>query len=152
MTGVQTCALPICLETARIELTPDLPSEWFLQQARYALHMRGWIERDGVKHLHAMSTSELIWGWMLHKLTGVSLSFSIEDRDRLLPKSAVFELIASCKGVRFSKAHHLSTASSTYSSAEIFFLLIHRPKCPLEDEWLEFLANAGGLKRTLVKS
>ncbi len=139
------------LETARVDLTPDLLSEWFLQQARYAMHMRGWIERDGVRHLHAMSTSELIWAWMLHRLTGVSISFSIEERDRLLPKSAVFALIAACSGVRFSKARDLSAASSAYSGSEVFFLLIHGPKNPLENEWLDFLVKAGGLHHAPAK-
>src|SRR6185295_17120993 len=59
------------METARIEFTPDLSSELFLQQARYAMYMRDWIKRDGIKHLHAMSTADLVWGWMLQRLTGV---------------------------------------------------------------------------------
>jgi hypothetical protein len=138
------------LETARVDFTPDLSSEWFLQQARYAMHMRKWIERDGVKHLHAMSTAELVWGWMLHKLTGVSLSVSVEGPGRVLPKSAVIELIGSCSGVRFAKAHIMSAAASTYPSADIFFLHSHRPLRPIENEWLDFLGKAGGLTPALA--
>ena len=132
------------METARIEFTPDLASEWFLQQARYALYMRDWIARDGIKHLHAMSTAELVWGWMLHRMTGVTLSVTIEDKGRILPKSAMIQLIGACSGVRFEKAKTLSDAVSAHPNADSLYLLIHRPSRPLEDEWLEFLARAVG--------
>ncbi len=133
------------LETARIEFTPDLSSEWFLQQTRYAMYMRKWIERDGVKHIHAMSTAEFLWGWMLQKLTGVTLSVTLEDKGRNLPKSVIMDLIGDCNGVRFSKAHQMSAAASANPNAETFFFLVNRPSRPIEPEWLDFLAKAGGL-------
>ena len=132
------------LETARIQFTPDLSSEWFLQQARYAMYMRDWIVRDGIKHLHAMSTAELVWGWMLHKLTGVTLSVTVEDKGHL-PKSAMIELISDCNGVRFEKAKQISDAASAHPSTAALYLLIHRASRPLENEWLELLAKASAL-------
>ena len=133
------------LETARIEFTPDLSSEWFLQQARYAMYMRDWIARDGIRHLHAMSTSELVWGWMLHRLTGVTLSVTIEETGRNLPKSAMLRLIGECSGVRFAKTRHLAAAASAYTKSDAVFLLIHGKSRPLEKEWLEFLAAASAI-------
>ncbi|MEO7317792.1 MAG: glycosyltransferase family 4 protein, partial [Chthoniobacteraceae bacterium] len=130
------------LETLRIQFTPDLSSEWFLQQARYALYMRSWIVRDGIKHLHAMSTAELVWGWMLHRLTGVTLSVTIEDKGGKLPKSAMLELIRECNGVRFEKAKQISDAASTHPNTDALYLLIHRASRPLEKEWLDLLAKA----------
>jgi glycosyltransferase involved in cell wall biosynthesis len=130
------------METARIEFTPDLSSEWFLQQAKYAMYMRDWIERDGVKHLHAMSTAELVWGWMLHRLTSVSLSVTVEDKPKTLPKSAMVQLIGACNGVRFGNAKQLNDAASAHRSTDAFYLLVHRRGHPLEAEWLDFLARA----------
>ncbi len=140
------------METARIEFTPDLSSEWFLQQARYAMYMRDWIERDGIKHLHAMSTAELVWGWMLHRLTGVTLSVTVEDKGRNLPKSAMLQLIGSCSGVRFEKAKQISDAASAHPNHDSFYLLVHRASRPLEKEWLAFLAQASGFAAATAKS
>ena len=133
------------LETSRIEFTPDLSSEWFLQQAKYAMYMRSWIQRDGVKHIHAMSTSELLWAWMLQKLTGVTISVTLEDKGRQIPKSAMLELLGSCLGVRFTKAHQMSSAASLHPNSKSFYYLVPRASRPIETEWLEFLAKAGGL-------
>jgi glycosyltransferase involved in cell wall biosynthesis len=139
------------LETARIEFTPDLSSELFLQQARYAMHMREWMTRDGIKHLHAMSTAELVWGWMLQRLTGVTLSVTIEDKTRILPKSAMLQLVGYCNGVRFEKAKQISDAASAHPNTGALYLLIHRPSRPLEDEWLKFLARAAGPQKSDAK-
>lgn len=137
------------METARIEFTPDLSSEWFLQQARYAMYMRDWIARDGIKHLHAMSTSELVWGWMLHRLTGVTLSVTVEDKG-CLPKSAMIQLIGACSGVRFEKAKAMSDAAGAHPDANSLFLLIHRASRPLEKEWMEHLAKVSGITPTKI--
>jgi hypothetical protein len=139
------------METARIEFTPDLSSEWFLQQARYAMYMRDWIKRDGIKHLHAMSTAELVWGWMLQRLTGVTLSVTIEDKGRILPKSAMLQLVGYCNGVRFEKAKQISDAASAHPNTDALYLLIHRPSRPLEDKWLEFLARAASPQKSSAK-
>jgi glycosyltransferase involved in cell wall biosynthesis len=133
------------IETVRVEFTPDLSSEWFLQQARYALYMRDWIARDAIKHLHAMTTAELVWGWMLHQWTGVTLSVTIEDKGKILPKSAMIQLIEACSGVRFEKAKTISDAASAHPNANSLYLLVHRLSRPLEDEWLEYLAKAAGI-------
>ena len=130
------------LETSRIEFTPDLSSEWFLQQARYAMYMRDWVARDGIKHLHAMSSAELVWGWILHRLTGVSLSATIEDKGRNIPKSAMLQLIKECNGVRFERPKHISEAASADPNSDTLFLQFHRTGRPLENEWLELLAKA----------
>ena len=140
------------IETVRVEFTPDLSSEWFLQQARYAMYMRGWIARDGIKHLHAMTTAELVWGWMLHRLTGVSLSVTIEDKGKNLPKSAMIQLIEACSGVRFEKAKTISDAASAHPNNDALYLLVHRLSRPLEDEWLKFLAKAAGITPAAAKS
>lgn len=133
------------METWRIDFTPDLASEWFLQQARYAMAMKDWIQRDGIRHLHAFSTAELLWGWMLHKLTGVSLSFTYEEKSRHLPKSVILDMAGQCTGVRFSKAPQLAAASSVHPTSSAFFLLGNRRGRLIEKEWLSFLSNAGGL-------
>ena len=82
---------------------------------------------------------------MLHRLTGVTLSVTIEDSERKLPKSAMLRFIGECSGVRFAKPHQLAAAASAYTKNDVLFLLIHGKSRPLEKEWLEFLATASAI-------
>jgi hypothetical protein len=84
---------------------------------------------------------------MLQRLTGVTLSVTIEDKGRILPKSAMLQLVGSCKGVRFEKAKQIADAASTHPNTDALYLLIHRPSRPLENEWLDFLARAASLQK-----
>jgi hypothetical protein len=133
------------LEVRRIDFTSDLASEWFLQQARYALYMRDWVTRDGIAHLHAMSTASLLWGWMLHQLTGVTLSVDVEAGYQNVPKSDVLRVIKECEGARFFKPAMMATARTAGSAGDKPFTSAARGD-RIEDEWLKFLANAAGLK------
>jgi glycosyltransferase involved in cell wall biosynthesis len=80
------------METWRTDLGGKLSSEYFLQQARHALYLRRWLTRDGVRHLHAVSSRELLCAWMLHRLGGVTVSATVEEKPWLAP--AVIERLA----------------------------------------------------------
>jgi hypothetical protein len=68
------------LETIRNELGSKLPTEEFLRHARYALSLRKFVKRDGVRHIHAAGTRELLTAWLLRRLCGVTVSATIEDK------------------------------------------------------------------------
>jgi hypothetical protein len=127
------------IEVWRQDLGQKISSEFFLQQARYALFLRRWIERDGVRHVHAMTSRELLCGWMLRKLCGVTLSASIEDKNPHLPGSVIAQLAEECAGIRLtSEELHEKLAPSFGSSGR--FLLRHKQGRAIEPEFISRLA------------
>jgi glycosyltransferase involved in cell wall biosynthesis len=91
------------IEVSRGELGTKLSTEVFLQQARYALFLRHSVRRDGVRHVHAGSASELVAAWVLRRLCGVTISATIEDRPPLHEDVLVL-LAKECAGIRTSNA------------------------------------------------
>jgi len=87
------------METWRVELGQKLSSETFLRNARYALYLRRWIERDGIRHIHATGAEELLTGWILRRLSQVTLSVSLAE-DTSLPASVTAQLARECAGIR----------------------------------------------------
>jgi hypothetical protein len=127
------------IEVWRLDLGQKLSSEFFLQQARYALFLRRWIERDGVRHLHAMTSRELLCGWMLRKLCGITLSASIEEKNPHLPGSVIVQLAAECAGLRLSSAEmHKELAPQFKGDGR--FLLHHKHGRTVEPEFISRLA------------
>ncbi len=127
------------IEVWRQDLGQKLSSELFLQQARYALFLRRWIERDGVRHLHAMTSRELLCGWLLRKLTGVTLSASIEDKATHLPGSVIAQLAADCAGLRVGSGE-LHDKLAPEFKANGRFLLRHKHGRAIEPEFISRLA------------
>lgn len=121
------------IEVWRQELGQKLSSEFFLQQARYALFLRRWITRDGVRHVHAMTSRELLCGWMLRKLCGVTLSASIEDKGTAVPSSVIAQLSEECSGLRVAGEELHETLAPTFSQRT---LLRHKHGRAIELEWL----------------
>jgi hypothetical protein len=127
------------IEVWRQDLGQKLSSEFFLQQARYALFLRRWIERDGVRHLHAMTSRELLCGWMLRKLCGITLSASIEEKNAHLPASVISHLSRECAGLRLSNEElHKELAPQFKSDGR--FLLLHKHGRAVEPEFISRLA------------
>ncbi len=87
------------LEVMRGELTTKLSTEEYLRAARYALYLRGAMTRDGVKHVHAAGSRELIAAWLLRRLTGVTISASIEERSPM-HDDALITLAKDCAAIR----------------------------------------------------
>jgi glycosyltransferase involved in cell wall biosynthesis len=127
------------IEVWRQDLGQKLSSEFFLQQARYALFLRRWIERDGVRHVHAMTSRELLCGWMLRKLCGVTLSASIEDKSPHLAGSVVAQLSAECAGLRLGNADLYKQLAPEFA-ANGRFLLHNKTSRAIEPEFISHLA------------
>ena len=122
------------METWRSDLGQKLSSEFFLQQARQALYLRRWLTRDGVRHVHAMTSRELLCAWMLRQLTGVTVSATIEDKP-FLSTTAIERLAPDFSGLRIcddelheSLRPHFTTAGRV--------LLHHRHGRAIEPEFL----------------
>ncbi|MEA3209729.1 MAG: hypothetical protein QOE70_2786 [Chthoniobacter sp.] len=132
------------IEVWRQDLGQKLSSEFFLQQARYALFLRRWIARDGVRHVHAMTSRELLCGWMLRKLCGITLSVTIEEKNPYLPSSVIVQLAAECAGVRLSGEDLHDELTAQFKAAGQF-LLRHRHGRAIEPEWLGKLRQWGSV-------
>ena len=127
------------IEVWRQDLGQKLSSEMFLQQARYALFLRRWIERDGVRHLHAMTSREMLCGWMLRKLTGVTLSASIEEKNPYLPGSVIAQLAGECAGLRVA-SDDLHDRLAPDFAANGRYLLRRKQGRAVEPEFVSHLA------------
>jgi glycosyltransferase involved in cell wall biosynthesis len=136
------------LEVFRQELGQKLSSECFLLQARCALFLRSWVERDGVRHLHAMSSRELLCGWLLRKLTGVTLSTSLDERDLALPTSVTLHLLRQCAGIRIAGEKLAAEIGKTQATTPGRVLLQHKPGRAIEREWLASLQQWGAASGT----
>ncbi len=134
------------VETWRAELGQKLSSETFLRNARHALYLRSWVARDGIRHLHAAGALELLTGWILRRICGVTLSVTL-GKEPALPTSVVEQLTRDCVGVRLSeKSPELAAAFG--KTPEGAALLHANPKLRPEADptWLAKLAGWGGAK------
>ncbi len=89
------------METWRSDLGSKLSTEDFLRYARYALSLRTWIKRDGIRHIHAASSREALTAWMLRRLTGVTISATIEEKSAI-PAAILCEMAPDFKGFRIA--------------------------------------------------
>ena len=127
------------IETWRSDLGPKLSSEFFLQQARHALYLRRWLARDGVRHLHAMTSRELLCAWMLRKLTGITVSATIEEKP-FLSLTAIERLAPDCTGLRvWDDALHESLLPLFIPAGRV--LLHHRHGRAIEPEFISRLKS-----------
>ena len=133
------------IETWRVELGQKLSSELFLQTARYALYLRQWIARDKVRHVHALSSRELLWGWMLRRLCALSLSVSLEEKSPHLPESVILALARSSVGVRVAGRGFSAENFNAGSSDKGPTVVHHKHGRALEKEWIVQLRDWGGL-------
>ena len=95
----QECDLRHRLESWRGELGGKVSTEEFLRQARYALAVAKVLTRDGIRHVHAASARELMAAWLLHRLSGVTFSVSLEDGSPL-HDDPVLEMARASAGLR----------------------------------------------------
>lgn len=129
------------METWRVDLGQKLATETFFQAARYALYLRRWIARDNVRHIHAMSSRELLCGWMLRKLTGVTLSATLEEKSPHLADAVVAKLAPDCAGLRI-----LGEGIAFEPDQKPPIVVRHKHGRAIEPEWLAQLAKWGGLR------
>jgi hypothetical protein len=127
------------IETWRAELGQQLSSELFLQHARYALYLRRWIARDGVRHLHAMSSRELLCAWMLHRLCGISYSVSLEEKTVTLPKTTMLRLTRESIGLRIAGGSAAAEIFKAEPARPRQMLVHHKQGRALEPEWIAHL-------------
>lgn len=112
------------IETWRSDLGQKLSSELYLQQARIALFLRGWVERDGVRHIHAMGPRELLCGWILKRLCGVKLTAHLSEPSDLIPSSILADLAVECDAIAITgknfkeRAERLSKHPAAYAAKQ----------------------------------
>ena len=75
--------LVLALEDDRANETNRAPVDLFLREARFAVTLRRILAQRKISHVHATSARALICGVLLKKITGVSLSASIEAKPPL---------------------------------------------------------------------
>ena len=100
------------LENDRADEKHRAPSALFLQQARYAIALRSRLAQHKISHLHATSSRALICGVMLKRLTGLTLSATIETNPQLQVRTLRIAL-GRCDGGRVSDpklSAHLSSS------------------------------------------
>lgn len=130
------------MEVWRQNFGQKLSSEFFLQQARYALFLRRWIQRDGVRHVHAMTSRELLCGWMVQQLCGVTLSATLEDKSPHLAASVIAQIAVDCAGLRIANDELHDKLAAQFRGGNKF-LLRHKHGRAIEAEWLARLQHWG---------
>lgn len=130
------------VETWRSLLGQALSSELFLQHARYAIFLRRWIVQQGIRHVHALSSRELLTGWILRRLCGVTLSVTIDEQMEFTP-SVFAKLVSDCVGVRVTQSAPEWAAQSATSDGLPLMLRSTKSKRGqvLEPEWLGKLSE-----------
>lgn len=78
----------------RSELGTGIDTEEFLIAARRALSLARLVEKRGIRHLHAARSSVLVTAWLVHRLTGIPFSFTIESRRPFLGVETIDRLAA----------------------------------------------------------
>ncbi len=124
------------IETWRGDLGSKLSTEEYLRQARYALTIRPWIARDGVSHVHAASSREIIAAWILKRLTGITISATIEEKS-IIPASILCELAPDFAGFRIAGKRSDDPLANTGPARP--FTVAQRSGRNFEPEWLEAL-------------
>lgn len=138
----QERALARQIETWRGEFGQKLASETFLQHARYALYLRQWIKRDGIRHLHAASSREFLVAWILYKLCGVTISVSLEEK-AVFPAAVLTRIFRDTKGLRIASQKIADALELTPGKGKEKlpqpFTLIQKTSRAFEKEWIEKL-------------
>lgn len=133
------------IATWRAELGGKLSTEDYLRHARHALALRPWITRDGVKHIHAVSSREALTAWILRRLTGVTISATIEEKSSI-PASVLCEMAAEFIGFRIAGKH--SDAPFAEAGTKRPYIIAQKSGRNFETEWMEMLRR-WALKPTL---
>ena len=131
------------METWRVELGQKLPSEFFLQSAREALYLRRWIARDEIRHIHAMTSRELLCTWMLNRLCAVSYSVTVEAGESFLPRSVVIKLAAAAVSARVPSEEIAAEFRKANPTVAPGSLHRYKPGRNIEPEWLANLTTWG---------
>jgi glycosyltransferase involved in cell wall biosynthesis len=79
--------LVLALEDNRANESHRAPVDLFLREARFAVTLRRMFTHRKICHVHATSSRALICGVLLKKISGMSLSASIEARPALSPET-----------------------------------------------------------------
>lgn len=85
----------IAITSWRREAGGQIASETFLRDARYALYLSKLVRRRNLTHIHAASSRALLIVWLLRKMTGVTISATIEDKPPISP-DVIRTLSAAC--------------------------------------------------------
>ena len=131
------------IEVWRGDLGSKVSTEFFLAQARYALHLRRWLQRDGVRHIHAMTSRELLCAWMLGKLCGATVSATIEDKPHLAA-SVIEKLAPDISALRVAD-QDLHEALRPHFKTPPRILIRHKHGRAIEPEFLARIKAWGGL-------
>lgn len=92
-------ALGYELEDARANEKHRAAPAVFLEQARYAIALRGFLKESAIRHVHATSSRMLLCALMLKNLLGVTVSAAIEAKP-VLPRPVLEEALGHCEGGR----------------------------------------------------
>ncbi len=134
------------IETWRAELGQKLSSETFLRHARHALYLRRWIQRDGIRHLHAAGADELLTAWIARRLCGVTISATLGE-SLSLPTSVTAQLARECTGIRLNgKNPDLLAQLEKQAQPGAVFQAKRKFSRAIEPEWLAKLAASAGGK------
>jgi glycosyltransferase involved in cell wall biosynthesis len=139
----QERALARRMETWRVDLGQKLATDFFLQQARHALYLSRWMVRDGVRHLHALTARELLCAWMVHKLTGITFSVTVDERSGGFPEAVLLKLLADCAGIRFSTEKPFRETAKAHEAVAGQAIVSIKSRRGLEPEWLAHLSRWG---------
>jgi glycosyltransferase involved in cell wall biosynthesis len=66
---------------------PCTPGEEFFLAARRAVYLAALQSARGWTHVHALRSSTALWAWLLHRLTGISLSAALEPGHAQAPET-----------------------------------------------------------------
>jgi glycosyltransferase involved in cell wall biosynthesis len=124
------------VETWRAELGSKLATEDYLRCARYALAIRPWIKRDGVRHIHAASSREALTAWILRKLTGVTISATVEEKSAIHP-SILCEMAPEFGGFRIAGKRSDDPFAGTGNKRP--FTVAQKSGRNFEPEWMDML-------------
>jgi glycosyltransferase involved in cell wall biosynthesis len=80
----------------------SIEADEFLQQGRWALHLRRLITNANLRHLHVAGSRALPCGWILQQLCGLTLSATIEQPPAR-SGALLQELTIACRGGRASR-------------------------------------------------
>ncbi len=123
------------IETWRGDLGSKLLTEDYLRHARYALSLRDWIARDGVRHVHAASSREALTAWILRRLTGVTISATVEEKSVIHP-TILCEMAPDFEGFRIAgKRSDDPFAAASKRPATV----AQRSGRNFEPEWMDML-------------
>ena len=124
------------IETWRADLGGKLSTEDYLRHARLALSLRPWIVRDGVKHIYAASSREALTAWILRRLTGVTVSATIEEKSAI-PAAILCEMAAEFEGFRITGKR--GEDSFVEAGSKRTFTVAQKSGRHIEPAWMDLL-------------